>query len=334
MENKLVKVVYRENYPFGKYSKIINKYKQTYKDLIKNESLREKCVLLDNIEKYPDIELLAHTKDYIQQMKIMAETDLEVAEILACDIIGSEGTINAFKTAAETGQTAFHIGGGFHHAHSDRMGAFDILNDIAIGINYLKKHKGIERLLIIDLDVHHANGSQEIFYYDPNVFQISFHGGNIFPMSGKITEIGEGSGIGRTANLAFKKLSSDSTYLHALERIVPDILKRFRPEFIVYQAGADTLHSDPLGNLSLSLDGLYQRDKFVMNLAEGLPIGIVTGGGYDWKNSYKVHINTLAAFCNLPAIHKSKRVITESRRNMSYINEQIDILTNLLNKHP
>ncbi len=158
------------------------------------------------------------------------------------------------------------LAGGTHHANYGEGSGFCVFNDIAVAIRVLGK-----RAAVIDLDVHQGDGTAAIFSGDPSVFTLSLHGQNNFPFRKQQS----------TVDIAFPDGTGDSAYLEALGRVLPQVLE-FRPEVVFYQAGVDGLATDKLGLLSLSPNGLAERDRMVFHaLAQnGIPIVTVLGGGY------------------------------------------------------
>ena len=115
-----------------------------------------------------------------------------------------------------------------------------------------------------------------------------------------------------------------------MRRIIPQLFKFYNPEFVVYQAGVDGHHSDLLGNLILSLDGLYERDRIIRNLTKNIPVAVIRGGGYNDNYAPKANINTLAAFADLPIIYSHKKKVTEPKRSRRFADKKISELMKLL----
>jgi acetoin utilization deacetylase AcuC-like enzyme len=182
-----------------------------------------------------------------------------------------------------------HLGGGWHHAFPDHGEGFCVLNDMACAIRTLQT-TGIQRILIVDCDLHQGNGNAYIFRNDPKVFTFSIHQQHLYPLAKPKSDLD----IGLEAGI------SDEKYLNLLESNVPQILENFKPEFILYQAGADPYKDDRLGNLNLSIEGLNQRDEFIRDLAikQDIPLALTLGGGYAYKleDTVQIHFNTVKVF--------------------------------------
>lgn len=197
------------------------------------------------------------------------------------------GTMRACADVASGRRTrALNLGGGFHHAMRDKASGFCILNDVAVGIAALLEDHAMARILYVDVDAHHADGVQSIFYRDPRVLTISFHedGRYLFPGTGSPDEIGEGAGRGYCVNVPLPPYTRDVSYLYAFQEIVPPLARAFRPEVVVSQLGADGHHLDPLTHLLLTTE-TYEAVGRILNelsneLCRGRWIG-TAGGGYD-----------------------------------------------------
>ncbi len=325
-------LVYAFDYPKKYYTDFIYRYEKVLRLLEDKEIKNHYKIVKPNILKLKDFEII-HDIDYLYELEKMSKHDERIRENLICDILGVSGTVYACELALEENTITYHLGGGFHHAFKDRFGAFDYLNDIAIAVEWLRRKHKIRKIMIIDLDVHHANGTQEIFYDDPGIFQISFHGWGIFPGTGNIDEIGVGEGTGYKINLPFLKGTSDETYLFAMDKIIPKYIDLYQPEFIVYQAGIDCMVKDPMGNLKLTLDGIYGRDKKIKDLCKGLPITIIRGGGYNDEYSPKANLNTLACFSDISIIYKYGKRVSEPKRCKRWIKNKIKDLERLLGEY-
>lgn len=171
-----------------------------------------------------------------------------------------------------------------HHAMPDMGMGFCIFNNIAISARHAQRQHGVERVVILDWDVHHGNGTQAIFYDDPNVLFISFHQPEVFPVGwGLIDQVGEGDGAGRSVNIPLPPGSGNAAYLAALDEIVVPIVRQFGPELILVSAGQDASASDPLGRMSLTTEGYRQLTQRVIDLAEECCAGRIVAaqeGGY------------------------------------------------------
>ena len=183
-----------------------------------------------------------------------------------------------------TGQTlrAANIAGGLHHAMPASASGFCIYNDPAVAIKWLLDN-GAERVAYVDVDAHHGDGVQAIFYDDPRVLTVSIHEGpqTLFPGTGDASETGGPGAEGSSVNIALPAGTSDAGWLRAFHAVVPHVLRAFGPEIILSQHGCDSHMEDPLTNLSLSIDGQRASYLTIERLVEELTGGrwIITGGG-------------------------------------------------------
>lgn len=176
------------------------------------------------------------------------------------------------------------LGGGMHHAQRDRAAGFCLYNDLAVAIQAFVDRGW--RVAYLDLDLHHGDGVQELFYDFDQVLTLSLHesGHYLFPGTGHIQELGRGQALGTSVNVPLEPFTEAGDYLEAFEAVVPPALAWFAPQVLVVQAGADAHFADPLGDLALTTHAfqtLYQR---VINLAEahaGGRVLVTLGGGYE-----------------------------------------------------
>jgi acetoin utilization deacetylase AcuC-like enzyme len=183
----------------------------------------------------------------------------------------------------------FNIGGGFHHAFPGHGEGFCAIHDVAVAIRKLQREKLIERAMVVDCDVHDGNGTAAIFANDPTVFTLSVHQLNNYPSvkppSNIDVELEDGVG--------------DAEYLELLEQACRRGMTAFRPQLVMYIAGADPYREDQLGGLSLSIEGLKARDRRVFEMARGLgaSVSVTLAGGYAVRveDTVTIHSNTAKA---------------------------------------
>jgi len=182
----------------------------------------------------------------------------------------SENRSSARPEPVEGRAIACHLGGGLHHAFPNHGEGFCPFNDVAVAIRVLQS-RGIERAAVIDLDVHHGNGTAFIFESDPRVFTFSMHQQHNYPMWKPRS----------TLDIGLPDGTHDATYLRELEGALPRVMAH-RPECVFYLAGAAPYEDDQLGGLRLTKDGLRRRDRLVIETvrATGVPLVIVLAGGY------------------------------------------------------
>ncbi|MBL0176503.1 MAG: histone deacetylase [Ignavibacteria bacterium] len=188
-----------------------------------------------------------------------------------------------------------------HHAEKERAMGFCLFNNVAVAATFLREERGANRVLIVDWDVHHGNGTQNIFYEDPNVFFISMHQSPLYPGTGAASEKGAGAGEGRTLNLPMPPGSTDDHYREAFEDIVLPAAKAFAPDFVLLSAGFDAHRDDPLANIALTESGFAYLTTLVREIAEDCCDGrlvSVLEGGYNLDalaRSAAAHVRALRA---------------------------------------
>jgi acetoin utilization protein AcuC len=195
------------------------------------------------------------------------------------------GTLLGARLLAEgKATTVLQLGGGLHHAQRDRASGFCVYNDLAVAIRYLTT-RGMT-VAYVDIDVHHGDGVQAIFYDDPDVVTISLHesGQYLFPGTGEAYEIGSGQGRGRKLNVPLHPFTEPDSYLAAFKSVVPKALATFHPDVLVVQAGADAHVGDPLAELLLTTQAYESLYRSLLDLAGRFCRGralFTLGGGYD-----------------------------------------------------
>jgi acetoin utilization deacetylase AcuC-like enzyme len=173
-----------------------------------------------------------------------------------------------------------------HHALPDRAMGFCLLNHVAIAARYIQKKHGLRRILIVDWDVHHGNGTQDVFYDDPSVLYFSAHQFPYYPGSGSAEEQGTGAGLGTTVNVPLPSGSGDAEILKAFrEKLIP-AAEAFRPDFVLISSGFDAHEQDPLAQLRITTPGFAAMTQIVAGIAERHAKGRLVSlleGGYDLK---------------------------------------------------
>jgi acetoin utilization deacetylase AcuC-like enzyme len=237
---------------------------------------------------------LVHTAGYVGRMlldgfSIAERALLEIPyddEIRRAAWLCAGGTAGAGALALESG-IAVHLGGGFHHAFTDHGEGFCLVNDVAVAVRTLQQKGEIRRVSVIDLDVHHGNGTAAIFAGDSDVFTFSMHQENNYPAikpRGDL-DIGLADGTG------------DAEYLEKLRSSLRVVLEVHSPDLAFYLAGADPYRHDQLGGLGLTFDGLRDRDALVLDAARraGVPVAVTLAGGYavDPEDTVEIHCTTV-----------------------------------------
>lgn len=238
---------------------------------------------------------MAHSATYIDQLAWVAGQDrlvlidhdtyalpqsYDIARLAAgATVQVTEAVING---QADNGLAVVRPPG--HHATIDRAMGFCLLNNVAVAARIAQHIHHVERILIVDYDVHHGNGTQDIFYDDAGVYFLSTHQSPFYPGTGHIKEIGKGAGEGYTLNIPMPGGQGDRNYLRVFDEIIMPAARRYQPQLILVSAGFDAHWVDPLANMRLSLTGYAQLDQRLIQLANELCNGkivFVMEGGYD-----------------------------------------------------
>ncbi|HEY1240577.1 MAG TPA: histone deacetylase [Bryobacteraceae bacterium] len=256
--------------------------------------------------------LLCHTREYLRtaQHDVAAgyaslstgDTDVTAKSWeVACRTAG--GVLNAVEAVlAGKARNAFcAVRPPGHHATPNRGMGFCLLNNVAIGARYAQKKHGLERVLIIDWDVHHGNGTQDIFYSDPTVFYFSTHQWPLYPGTGRADETGAGAAKGTKMNFPFPAGSGRKEILGAIEHSLVPAAARFRPDLILISAGFDSRVGDLLGSFSLTDADFADMTRVVLEMAAqhaGGRVVSVLEGGYalpGLASAALAHVQALAA---------------------------------------
>ncbi len=191
----------------------------------------------------------------------------------------------SFASEEERPLHVFHPAGGLHHAWSERASGFCIYNDASVAIAHVLRSSEA-KVLYIDFDAHHGDGVQRSFYDDPRVVTVSFHetGRYLFPGTGDVLELGDGSGRGYSVNVPLEPFTEDDSYIEAMNAVLSPVLTFFAPDIIITEHGCDTHAWDPLTHLSLTMRGIRAQIKLAHQLAHTYCGGrwvALGGGGYD-----------------------------------------------------
>ena len=291
----MLKIAFNENYIYPLEEN--HRFPMIKYELIPEQLIRENTCTSDNFFKPKKIDenivLLTHEVEYFKRFTSLNLSKKEIREIgfpLSKELVDREmeiadGTIQGVHYSIKNG-ISMNIAGGTHHAFYNRGEAFCMLNDQAIGANYILNEQLAKKIMIIDLDVHQGNGTASLFNSNTNVFTISFHGKKNYPFRKEKSDL----------DIEFNDNTKDEEYLKILKKTIPREIDKFKPDFIFYLSGVDVLENDKLGRLSLSINGCKERDKFILDICkrDSIPIQVSMGGGYSTllKNIIEAHSNT------------------------------------------
>jgi acetoin utilization deacetylase AcuC-like enzyme len=196
-------------------------------------------------------------------------------------------TLAACRSALASGCAA-NLAGGTHHAHRAFGAGFCVFNDAAVAARTLCREGRVERVIVVDLDVHQGDGTAAILHGDRNAYTLSIHGRRNFPFRKSASDL----------DVELEDGTGDAAYLAVLHTVLPSVLDRFRPDLAIYLAGADPYVGDRLGRLALSKEGLAARDRYVLEAlaARGVPVAVAMAGGYadDIDDIVDIHARTIA----------------------------------------
>jgi acetoin utilization deacetylase AcuC-like enzyme len=262
------------------------KYRLVVEHLLARELIQRSDIVEPGPASWEDLALV-HTAEYLAKLRDGTMTPEDIAQLelpWSREMVSGframvGGTVDAarlaclapdFRVLASGFRIAVHVGGGLHHAFPNHGEGFCPFNDVAVAIRVLQS-RGIERAAVVDLDVHHGNGTAFIFESDPRVFTFSMHQQHNYPMWKPRGSLDVGLPDG----------THDVTYLRELERALPRVVDQ-APQCVFYLAGADPYEDDQLGGLRLTVDGLRRRDRMVIDAvrAAGIPLVVVLAGGY------------------------------------------------------
>jgi acetoin utilization deacetylase AcuC-like enzyme len=240
--------------------------------------------------------LLVHTQAWMSGMR---DCTLEPREIVRLEIpwtqqtarafwLAAGGTILAARQALEHGG-AYNIGGGFHHAFAGHGEGFCAVHDVAVAIRKLQREERIRKAIVVDVDVHHGNGTASIFASDESVYTLSIHQYDNYPFVKPPSD----------CDLHLTDGVEDNEYLSVLGPALRKALDEFQPDMLFYIAGADPYMHDQLGGLRLTIEGLRKRDELVLgeSVRRGIPFVVTLAGGYalDVNDTVRIHANTALA---------------------------------------
>ena len=263
---------------------------------IMRECERDQLVRIDAKSASPESILLNHGNSLFEAVRATADMDSFPfdKDTWACSST-FETALLAVGSLLAIVDTIMHaeIDNGFalvrppgHHAEFDRAMGFCFFNNVAIAAHHLKKSYGLSRILIIDWDVHHGNGTQNSFFTDENVLYISVHQSPLYPGTGAVPEWGVGPGTGYTLNIPCPQGFGDAEYVTIFDSLIIPAALRFNPEFVLVSAGFDCHSLDPLGGMQVTSHGFQKMTQQLLSIARDCcngRLGLVLEGGYSLK---------------------------------------------------
>jgi acetoin utilization deacetylase AcuC-like enzyme len=269
----------------------IRKYRMIRERLLADGTLRCGDLLEPTLADPRDI-CLVHTRTYWRSLcegTLSAEAVRRLGFPWSASLIrraqaSVQGTLTAARIAIREA-VGVNLAGGTHHAFADRGEGYCVLNDVAVAIRVLQRDGWMQRMAVVDCDVHQGNGTAAIFADEPDVFTLSIHGANNYPLHK----------VAGSLDIDLPDGTRDADYLRALEPALGRIFSEFRPGLVFFLAGADPHEGDRFGRLRLTHEGLRRRDALVLGACReaDVPVVITMAGGYG-----KLIEDTVEAHCN------------------------------------
>jgi acetoin utilization deacetylase AcuC-like enzyme len=273
----------------------MTKYRRLREALLAQGVLDESDLGVPDTAEWDDIRL-AHCASYVEAVAngtLTAEAQRRIGFPWSPGMVERSrrsvgATIAAARHVMLRGErVSANLAGGTHHAFSDRGAGYCVFNDVAVAARVLLRDGLVARATVVDCDVHQGDGTAAIFRGDPRVFTMSLHGATNFPFRKETGDL----------DITFPDGARDDEYLSALAMHLPDVLDGSEPEVVFYLAGADPYEGDRLGKLSLTIEGLVQRDRFVFEQCRirSIPVVVTMAGGYcpDVEAIVAIHANTI-----------------------------------------
>ena len=291
------KLVYHERYDLnlGPHVFPSQKFRLIY-ELVLREGITTKDDFLRPDPAADEDILRVHTQDWVRKLKTGTLTASDVMklevpyspELVEAVWLAAGGSILAGQSALSDGFGS-NLSGGFHHAYPGHGEGFCAIHDVAVAIRSLQADGAVKKAMIVDTDVHHGNGTAAIFQNDSTVFTLSIHQENNYPAHKPPSSI----------DLNMDDRADDDEYLGALIPPLQKALDEFQPEIVFYVGGADPYCEDQLGGLSLTKEGLKERDRKVFEEARRrrIPVATTLAGGYARRveDTVRIHVNTILA---------------------------------------
>ncbi|MEZ9287773.1 histone deacetylase [Vibrio lentus] len=209
-------------------------------------------------------------------------------QLIERTLYSSGGTCLAAEMAIESG-LAIHLSGGYHHAHRDFGSGFCLLNDLVLAAKHALTFEHIDKVLIVDSDVHHGDGTATLCQENDDIITLSFHCDKNFPARKPLSDL----------DVPLSRETEDEEFLRCFEQVTNMAIAHHQPDLIIYDAGVDIHQDDELGYLNISTQGIFKRDCLMLNLAKSkaIPMACVVGGGYrsEHKDLVPIHMQLLNA---------------------------------------
>ncbi len=266
-------------FPIKKFSALAEYLVQN--NIVKKFHIPKECSL-ETLSRSHSIEYINNIKNKTLDRKAQVRIGFPINNsVVKRSFLATGGTVLASKLALDF-KLSCNTAGGSHHAGYDYGAGYCVFNDVAVAANYIKTKKGIKNILILDLDVHQGNGNSEIFKNDKNIFTFSMHCKSNYPAKKSKSDL----------DIELDDNLEDSSYLEILNKNLVN-LNKYSFDFVFYIAGVDVHYQDKLGKLKLTDEGIFERDRIVIDnfFSKKIPLCGVLGGGYnkDFNKLVELH---------------------------------------------
>jgi acetoin utilization protein AcuC len=315
-----------KEYQFGRHHPLFKERFEDFFHLLNKCGYSKKFEIVHPIEARESDLLSVHSKEYLDKVMFLEgngslsiDTPLPQGIYDISKLLVGHG-LKALETVMQGKRLAITFG-GTHHAGREYGGGFCVFNDVAIIAQKLISDYDIDKVLILDTDAHHGNGTMDIFYKTSKVMYISIHQHphTLFPGTGYITEIGRGTGEGYTINIPLHPFSSNDDYKLVLYEIVAPIVEQFKPEIIIRNGGSDVHYLDGFSTLGITIDGLYDIGSFTRSISQWSSGHIdMTFSGYNQKILPLAWLYLISGVCGFEKPHISTTIENTSCKKKHY----------------
>jgi len=307
---------------------------------LEDESLAGKCREITPRPATPEEIALVHSRNYIRRIAKSAghaltsfdldtqatEKSYDIARLAVGAVFSLSDEIMAGK--AKRGFAFVRPPG--HHAEPEKAMGFCLFNNIAVGARYLRETYGVKKIMIVDIDVHHGNGTQAAFYDSADVLFVSSHQFPGFPGTGNYGEVGRGRGEGLTVNIPLGKGCGDRDMARIIYYLVNPLAQAYGPEIILVSCGFDLYLRDRLGGMRVTPEGYALITFFLLNIAERVCNGrilFVMEGGYSIQGIQECGLRVMQELCNIPTLtpNSIERVADANPARLSYLKKVFDV---------
>lgn len=283
---------------------------------------------------------LVHTSDHIRRVaqsakKTLVSFDLDTQATAKSYEVARLGVGSVFSLLDEIQSQRARRGFACirppgHHAEPDKAMGFCLFNNVALGARYLKKNYSVDRVMIVDIDVHHGNGIQSAFYDSDDVLYVSLHQFPFYPGTGNFGEVGQGKGEGFTVNLPLAKGHGNRDFARIIYYLLNPLAEEYQPDIILVSCGFDLYQHDRLGGMNVTPEGYALMTFFLLDVAQKVcdgRIAFVMEGGYSLKGIRECGLRVMQELCEVPTLTKDRveKVTRNSSKRLAEFEKMIEI---------